>query len=68
MKTESAEQSVVRRSPDGITTHEMPGGWRVIVARLGEAYQAWYYHGNDDPRIVASCESAATRWVEAKKD
>ena len=60
----SAERTVAARSKDGVNAHDMPGGWRVVVARLGERYQAWYHHTNDDPRIIASVMNAAERWLE----
>lgn len=57
----SAEAAVIRRSTEGVRTHDMTGGWRVIVAKHGEHHATWYYHINDDARIASALESEAQR-------
>lgn len=57
----SAEAAVVRISEDGVRTHDMTSGWRVIVAKHGEHHAAWYYHVNDDTRIAVALEREANR-------
>lgn len=57
----SAEAAVIRRSTDGVCTHDMTGGWRVIVAKNGEHHATWYYHINDDARVAAALEREAQR-------
>lgn len=64
--TESAEQAVVARSPIGVSEHDMPGGWRVIVARVGElARRTWYFHSNDDARHQEALRRQAREWTDA---
>lgn len=59
----TAEQSVIARSPFGISDHAMPGAWRVIVARREDGARTWYYHTNDDPRIAASLRRYAEEFA-----
>jgi hypothetical protein len=59
--TQSAEQAVISRSPDGVSDHEMTSGWRVIVARKGERCATWYYHSNDDKRLPSALRIEAER-------
>lgn len=63
----SAEAAVIRRSIDGVRTHDMTGGWRVIVAKHGEHHATWYYHVNDDPRIAVALGREATRRLDIWK-
>lgn len=57
----SAERAVIDRSAEGVRTHDMTGGWRVIVAKHGERHATWYYHVNDDARIAVALEREAHR-------
>jgi hypothetical protein len=66
MTTETAED-IALRSPDGITTHEMSEGWRMIICRHQDYYQAIYYHVDDSPKLRAACESDAVFFLEREK-
>lgn len=57
----SAEQAITDRSRDGVHTHDMTGGWRVVVAKHGDHHATWYYHINDDERIGVALEREAHR-------
>lgn len=57
----SAERAAIDRSREGVHTHDMTGGWRVIVAKHGERHATWYYHINDDKRIAIALECEAHR-------
>lgn len=57
----SADRAVIDRSAEGVRTHDMTGGWRVIVAKHGEHHATWYYHVADDARIAVALEREAYR-------
>lgn len=62
----SAEQAITDRSRDGVHTHDMTGGWRVVVAKHGDHHATWYYHINDDERIGVALEREAHRRLAAQ--
>lgn len=59
---QSADDAVRGRAPEGISTHDMPGGWKVLVAKCGERSRTWYYAVGSDPRYIRSLEIGAQRW------
>lgn len=58
----SLEASIVARAPIGVSEHDAPGAWRVIVARTATRSRAWYHGRNDDPRYVEITHRAAREW------
>lgn len=65
--TPTEEQSVRAKASDGVTEHDLSGGWRVIVARCGERIATWYHHRDDDKRLIAGQRAAARRRSESWK-
>lgn len=62
----TAEQSAIERADaNSVSTQEMPAGWRVIIARAGERVRTWYYHPNDDSRLIAALNNTAAEWFAA---
>lgn len=43
----TAEQAVIAKSPMGVSEHDMPGGWRVIVARTANDARTYYHHSSE---------------------
>lgn len=62
----SLEDSIIARAPVGVSEHDAPGPWRVIVARTANASRAWYHGRNDDPRYVDVLRRAAGEWFAAR--
>ena len=62
-QTISAEQATVSRVPDGVSLHDMPGGWRACVGRKAGRYLVWYAKHTDDPRLLAYHERSEERRV-----
>ena len=58
----SLEASIVARAPIGVSEHDAPGAWRVIVARSERGARVWYHGRNDDPRHVEITRQAARDW------
>ena len=60
---QSAEEAAISRADQGISEHDMPGGWRVLIARKGEKASTWYFHTNDDKRLAEALRKCAWRWL-----
>jgi len=66
--TPTAERAAVARAAIGVSDEAMTGGWRVIIARVLDRYVAYYYHKNDDARLIVALKLQAERWVASHRD
>lgn len=58
------QQSLVARSPLGVTVHEdLPGGWTAIVARHPDKVPFVDYLKHPSPTLFNYSMATATRWA-----
>jgi hypothetical protein len=58
------EQSCIAKSPEGVSSHDCPGGWVCVIAKRREHTRAWYHHSNDDARFVEAIRRNAHRYLD----
>jgi hypothetical protein len=56
-------ETLIAKSPEGVSSHDCPGGWVCVIAKARHDVRAWYHHESDDARYVAAIERNARQFL-----